>query len=133
MAKILILEPNRLLAQQYMRYLTREGHEVTWCEDAQEGVATADSLRPDIVIVELLLAGHSGVEFLYEFRSYADWLHVPVIILSGISQTNAGIADATLAELNIGAYMYKPDTELVRLNQIVTRLLKRPTDVARVA
>jgi DNA-binding response OmpR family regulator len=121
--KVLLLEPNRILAQQYSRYLEKEGYKVTWCENAQDGVAAADELHPDLVIVELFLAGHSGVEFLYEFRSYADWLQVPVIILSGVSQTSAGVADATLRELGVEAYLYKPDTSLVQLGNLLRRVL----------
>jgi two-component system, OmpR family, response regulator PfeR len=121
--KILLLEPNRMLAQQYTRYLEREGYEVTWCENAQDGVAAADELHPDMAIVELLLAGHSGVEFLYEFRSYQDWLNVPVIILSGVSQKSASVSDATLTDLGIAAYLYKPTTSLEQLGRLVGRCL----------
>ena len=119
--KILLLEPNRMLAEQYVRYLEREAYEVSWCENAQTGVAAADVLRPDLIIVELLLAGHSGIEFLYEFRSYVDWLAVPVVILSGISQWSAGVSDATLADLGVSAYLYKPDTSLDQLGRQVRR------------
>lgn len=119
--KILLLEPNRMLAQQYIRYLEKEGFEVTWCENAQDGIATADELHPDLVIVELLLAGHSGIEFLYEYRSYADWLNIPVIILSGINQSSSGVASITLKELGVAAYLYKPETSLDKIGQQIRR------------
>lgn len=110
-----------MLAEQYVRYLEREAYEVSWCENAQTGVAAADVLHPDLIIVELLLAGHSGIEFLYEFRSYVDWLAVPVVILSGISQRSAGVSDATLADLGVCVYLYKPDTSLDQLGRQVRR------------
>ncbi|MDB5182255.1 MAG: DNA-binding response regulator [Candidatus Saccharibacteria bacterium] len=122
--KILLLEPNRILAEQYSRFLEREGFEVTWCENAQDGVAAADELKPDIVILELLLAGHSGVEFLYEFRSYVDWLKLPVIILSSVTQASSGVSDATLAELGVGAYLYKPKASLSQIARLVRKSLK---------
>ena len=64
---ILLIEPSRLLAEQYCRFFESRGHSIAWREDAQGGVIAADEQKPDVVIVELLLAGHSGVEFLYEF------------------------------------------------------------------
>lgn len=128
--KILLLEPNRILAEQYTRYLEREGYKLIWCENAQDGVAAADELRPDAVIVELLLAGHSGVEFLYEFRSYVDWLTLPVIILSSVSQTSAGVSDATLTDLGVSAYLYKPETSLDQLGRCVKKVLKPITKKA---
>lgn len=120
--KILLLEPNRLLAQQYSSYLSSLGYEIVWRTDAQEGIVAADEYKPDIVIVELLLAGHSGVEFLYEFRSYADWQNVPAIVLSAATQASSRILDATLAELGIKAYLYKPETTLEKIGLIVARL-----------
>jgi DNA-binding response OmpR family regulator len=121
--KILLLEPNRLQAQQYQRFLESEGYQVFWSENAQDGIAIADTERPDLIIVELLLAGHSGIEFLYEFRSYADWLDTPVIVLSSVSQTDAGVAEKTLVDLKIGAYLYKSDISLPDISRVVHRLL----------
>ena len=121
--KILLLEPNRLLAQQYCAYLNGEGYEVVWRADAQAGVMVADELRPDLVIVELLLAGHSGIEFLYEFRSYSDWLRVPAVVLSAATKASSGIPSATLEELGVQAYLYKPETPLTKLGLVVRRLL----------
>lgn len=112
-----------MLAQQYIRFLEREGYEVKWCENAQDGVAAADEQHPDLVIVELLLAGHSGIEFLYEFRSYADWLETPVIVLSGMSKTSSGVSSDTLAELGVKAYLYKAETSLAKLASQVRRSL----------
>jgi len=125
--RVLLIEPNRLQAQQYTRFLTSKGHRVQWREDAQSAVLAADKAGVDVVIIELMLAGHSGIEFLYEFRSYGDWLHVPAIILSGISKSVAGVADATLRELGVSAYLYKPETSLQLLSQTLNRLpaLKR--------
>ncbi|CAN5385747.1 hypothetical protein BH10PAT3_BH10PAT3_5140 [soil metagenome] len=117
--KILLLEPNRLLAGQYCRYLENQGHTLAWREDAQSGINAADEMNPDLVIAELLLAGHSGVEFLYEFRSYADWLNVPVLILSGAPKSATGVSDETMQELGVAAYLYKPDTSLELLRRAV--------------
>ena len=121
--KILLLEPNRILAEQYSRYLEAEGYEIIWCENAQDGVAAADEFRPGLVIAELLLAGHSGVEFMYEFRSYADWLNTPVIILSSISRASAGVTDTTFRNLGVLAFLYKPETTLEELGRSVRRAL----------
>lgn len=123
--KLLLLEPNRLLAEQYQSYLETQRHTVVWRTDAQAGVITADDYKPDLVIFELLMAGHSGIEFLYEFRSYPDWLNVPVIILSGISERASGVPASTLEELGVNAYLYKPDITLKQLGETVQKLLTR--------
>lgn len=82
MSHILLIEPDRVLAETYAQALILEGHTVTPCAGAQAAILAADSQRPDLVILELQLIEHSGVEFLYEFRSYSDWQNIPVIIHS---------------------------------------------------
>lgn len=129
MVKILLLEPNRLLAQQYITYLTAQGYKVIWRADAQSGILAADENQPDIVVAELLLAGHSGVEFLYEFRSYSDWIRTPVFILSSVTRESSGIPSASFEELGVMGYLYKPETSLDKLGNLIERAvsaLKQP-------
>ncbi len=118
---ILLIEPSRLLAEQYCRFFESRGHSIAWREDAQGGVIAADEQKPDVVIVELLLAGHSGVEFLYEFRSYADWLEVPALLLSNVRREAAKIASETLSRLGVSTYLYKPETSLRKLELSVNK------------
>lgn len=119
--KILLIEPNRLLAGQYCSYFAAKGYDISWREDAQSGIVAADESTPDVVIVELLLAGHSGVEFLYEFRSYADWMSVPAVILSSATKPAMGLPESTLIELGVSSYLYKPNTSLEKLERIVKK------------
>jgi DNA-binding response OmpR family regulator len=69
-ANILFLESDRILASNLTKVFKRVGHQVSWHVDPQAAVLAADKNQPDLVIMDLLLAGRSGIEFLYEFRSY---------------------------------------------------------------
>lgn len=122
-AHILLLEPNRLLANQYKRFLEDSGYRVTWCQNAQNGINLADSEAPDIVIIELLLAAHSGIEFLYEFRSYSEWKQIPAIILSRVPRADISASDRVFKDLGVLAYLYKPETSLKRLGQKLESVL----------
>lgn len=113
MAAILLIEPDAVLAKTYGQALQAAGHEVTICAGAQTGVLAADHAQPDLVILELQLVEHSGIEFLYEFRSYVDWQAIPVILHTQVPQNEfAGSLDLLKNELNVGAYLYKPQTKL---------------------
>ena len=66
--------------------------------------------------MELQLVAHSGVEFLYEFRSYSDWKNIPVIINTHVPPSEfAGSRDLLRRELGVQAYLYKPHTTLKKL------------------
>jgi DNA-binding response OmpR family regulator len=120
MAKVLLIEPDAVLARTYMYALEQIGHEVHTAATAQAGVDVADRTSPDVVLLELQLVAHSGIEFLYEFRSYSDWQSVPVIILSHVPPAEFKESAGVMKEsLGVQEYYYKPKTNLKRIIQIV--------------
>ena len=123
MADVLLVEPDKPLAQIYVNALQAAGHSVTARAGAQAAISAADEHKPDIVILELQLVQHSGAEFLYEFRSYADWLDVPIIVLTNIPAGDvAGSRSLLYNELGVKQYLYKPHTNLRMLVQSVNEL-----------
>jgi DNA-binding response OmpR family regulator len=127
MAHVLLIEPDRLLAESYLQALQAAGHEVVACAGAQTAIQAADQTRPDVVILELQLVEHSGVEFLYEFRSYPDWQTIPVVVQSYIPSVEFADNQQSLrGQLGVTAYLYKPRTTLRQLVAAVNRQLAVP-------
>lgn len=121
--KILLIEPDLILAETYQRALESAGHQVAACPGAQTGILVADQIKPEAAIIEIQLVEHSGIEFLYEFRSYADWQHIPVIINTHVPISEfAGSWQLFRQELGINNYLYKPETKLSRLISAVNEL-----------
>lgn len=120
---ILLIEPDKLLARSYRQALEGVGHSVALSPTAQAAIHLADQQRPDLVILEIQLVSHSGIEFLYEFRSYTDWQTIPVIALSQIPPAEfMGSWQILQAELGVTAYYYKPHISLAKLVSIVTAI-----------
>jgi DNA-binding response OmpR family regulator len=116
MKSILLIEPNTLLAQTYTAALQHNGYNVTVAYGAQTAIDEADKQTPDLVIVELQLAAHGGIEFLHEFRSYAEWQSIPVIVNTLVSPAHvASVRAALINELGVCAVLYKPRTSLQQL------------------
>lgn len=116
MAHVLLLEPDRVLAQTYCQALTAAGHSVVPCASAQAAVLAADDRRPDVVILELQLIEHSGIEFLYEFRSYQEWQSLPVIAHTVVPFAEFdGCWPLLREQLGLREYLYKPHVSLRRL------------------
>ena len=124
MSNILLIEPDRVLAETYYLTLHRAGHKVVVCPSAQSAIMAADKTKPDLVVLELQLVAHSGVEFLYEFRSYADWQNIPVIVHTVVPPVEfAGSRDVLMHELGVSEYLYKPQTNLQKLVRCVGDLV----------
>jgi DNA-binding response OmpR family regulator len=131
MGRVLLIEPDRVLAGMYRLAFEREGHDVMMCASAQSAVFAADEWRPDIVVLELQLIGHSGIEFLYEFRSYTDWQLIPVIILSQVPAAEFSDSWNMLKdEIGVKAYYYKPFTSLKILTRAVAEQLADPPAIS---
>lgn len=116
MSRVLLIEPDNILAKTYARALESAGYKVEVVSNAQAAVNSADKLQPDVVALELQLVGHSGIEFLYEFRSYTEWQKIPVLLLTSVPpqefEDNWKLLNH---ELGVEAYLYKPSTNLDKL------------------
>ncbi|HET8991765.1 MAG TPA: response regulator [Candidatus Saccharimonadales bacterium] len=123
MSTILLIEPDRIMAGLYFNALTEAGHEVIYAPSAQTGILVADDVQPDLIILEIQLVEHSGIEFLYELRSYADWQAVPVIINSIVPPSEFQTSYELLSnELGVSAYLYKPNTKVAELLRVISKV-----------
>lgn len=113
MAQILIVDHHKTSKEVLIKLLESE-HSLHTSSTAEEAINKASNQRPDIIILELSLAGHSGLEFLYEFRTYADWLSVPVIVYTQIHLDEEVLKSRAWQQLD-AKYMYKPTTTLEQL------------------
>jgi len=120
MTHILVLESNTLLAATYAQAFTYSGYTVAVAHDAQQAITAADERTPDVVVLELQLPGHNGVEFLHEFRSYPEWQMIPVIVNTVLPPVRMhGLRQALQKDVGVSAIFYKPTTSLEALCRAV--------------
>lgn len=119
---VLLIEPNYSLGKTYQQALKQAGQAVSWQRSAQAAIAAADKRTPDAVVLELQLPGHSGVEFLYEFRSYTDWQAIPVVVHTFIPEERFALHRRQFKTLGISTYLYKPRTTLPQFLQSLHEL-----------
>jgi len=112
---VLIIEPDGILANTYQRAVVNAGENAYIAQNAQKAISMIDELKPSVIILELQLSGHSGIEFLHEFRSYEDWTNIKVIIHSSVPKTSLNLDARIWRQLGIYKYLYKATTSLDRL------------------
>ncbi len=120
--KILLLEPDAELAKTIAAFLSKKHHEVVTVASAQAAIHQADELKPDAVILELAIPEHNGIEFLQEFKSYSDWLDVPIFVYSRIPLADSNLTDQQWQKYGVNTYFYKPTTTLENLERAVSLL-----------
>jgi len=111
--KILICEDNKMASRTISVVLEREGYQTTTAEDGNLAIGLLDNNNYDLVIVDIHLPYHSGLELVKYLRSDLQ-KKTPVLIVSAFSdiqiQKQAG-------ELGVNGYIIKPfnPDELVRM------------------
>ncbi len=79
MARVLVIEDERDIADFIRRGLVLKGYEVDVAFDGEQGLAAARERMPDLVVLDLMLPGIDGIEACRRLRAVGD---VPIIILT---------------------------------------------------
>ena len=109
--RILIVEDDKLLSEMYRDAFEMARYEVITADGAQDALNKLDKEEAiDLLVLDMLLPGRSGVEILHELSSYADWQKIPVIMMSDMLRENVKISDKNLAKYGIRKIIYKPAT-----------------------
>jgi DNA-binding response OmpR family regulator len=124
MSHVLIVDADRRLRSAYSRALEAEDHVVAQAASAQAAIGACEDKKPDIIVLELQLQGHSGVEFLQELRSYPEWNAVPVLLHTFVPRESLQNFDQAFKTYGIVGYTYKPDTSLKKLVSLVEETLQ---------
>jgi DNA-binding response OmpR family regulator len=119
MAHVLLLEPDRVISNTIVKELSRRGLTVSVATNADTAIELSDEKRPDVLVCELSIPGHSGSEFIYEFRTYTDWKNIPIIIFSSLKPATEITNSKDWKLLDIQDLLYKPDTTLQKLGQSI--------------
>lgn len=118
---VLVVEDDVITADIVRAYLEKDGYDVTTAHDGQEGLSAAQYYSPDLIVLDLLLPGASGLDVCRTLRSE---LSIPIIMLTALSTEQD-----KLNGLDLGAddYMTKPFSprELVAR---VRAVLRRSTE-----
>ena len=96
-------EPNIIEAISFI--LSRDGWSGRAHSDGTNAVETASRLKPDVIILDVMLPGKSGYDILREIREEPDISGIPVLMLTARGQTK----DRELAEkAGASRFMTKP-------------------------
>ena len=103
--KILVAEddPNIVLSLEFL--LTRAGHEVAIAADGAAALALAESLRPDLLLLDVMLPAVDGFEVCRRIRQNQSTRDTKILMLTARgreSEMSKGLASGA------DAYMTKP-------------------------
>ncbi len=86
MTKVLLVEDDAWLAEMEADVLRKEGYEVEVAPHALSAIELVDSFVPDVIILDVLLAGSTAFAFLNELQSHSDTKEIPVVLCTNLAE-----------------------------------------------
>lgn len=117
--KIMIVDNEMEIVQLMKLYLSREGYEVVWTTDSTKAVALAQESNPDLILLDVVMPGLSGIQLCGKIREQSD---VPILFVSCKDQD----MDKVLG-LSIGGddYITKPFSPAELVARVKAHLRRR--------
>ncbi len=119
-ARILVVEDNRDNRELVVKVLARKGYEVAEAETAEEALALAAADPPDLILMDLNLAGMSGFEATRRLKADPRLKRVPVVAVTAYAMV--GDRERAL-EAGCDGYIPKP-VDVRRLPEQVSHFLR---------
>ena len=82
MARVLLIEDNEAQRDLYHDLLYYNGFDVLTAEDAQTGISLATTELPDVVVLDVMLPGVSGLVAAQRLTRHPSTAHIPIICTS---------------------------------------------------
>ena len=120
-SKLLLIEDEDSLAYTLKTFFEKENFNVEIVKDGEDALFQAESMKPDVVLLDWMLPNMSGLEICRQIRTAKDIKKTPIIFL-----TAKGEEEDKLKGLDTGAddYMTKPFSQmelLARINALLRR------------
>jgi DNA-binding response OmpR family regulator len=123
-AKVLVADDDPSMRDVICRKLKAAGHEVTAEDDGTAVLATAESAVPDVMVLDWMMPGLTGVEVCRAVRALPGMERVHIIVTSAMSQSDRA-HDAIAA----GADDYLPKPfDLNELRDMVAAAVQPPAE-----
>ena len=119
--RILIIEDEKGLTQSLSWYFNREGFETVIAHDGLDGLRKAQTLLPDVVLLDVMLPGLDGLKVCQQIRAGERTKSIPVLMITAKGEENDQVVGYT-----VGAddYVTKPFSNKVLLQKVKV-LLRR--------
>ena len=119
---LLLVEDDRALADLLMWHFDREGYDIVRTADGDEALILADERTPDLVILDWMIEGVSGIEVCRRLRRRASTAHVPIIMLTARGEESDRIRGLETGADDYVTKPFSPRELLARVAAVLRRV-----------
>jgi len=122
---LLVVDDDERIRSLLQRYLTTNGFRVSAAANAGEARALMKSMAFDLLIVDVMMPGETGLEFTRSIRAHDQ---TPVLMLTAMGEAQDRIAGLELGADDYLAKPFNPRELLVRIKAVLRRAAHAPRD-----
>lgn len=120
MSKVAIIEDDSAISQMYRIKFEAEGYTVETAENGKLGLALIEEMKPDIILLDLMMPEMGGEEMLTKLRATSWGANIKVIILTNMGESEA---PENIKALKIEAFILKANMTPRQVAELVKEQL----------
>ena len=120
MPKIAIIEDDQAISQMYRFKFEAEGYDVQTAENGKLGLELTEKMKPDIILLDLMMPEMNGDEMLIAMRKTTWGKSIKVIVLTNMGEQE--IPDS-IKDLNVNGIILKADMTPRQVAELVKNKL----------
>ena len=124
-AHILVIDDDDRLRELLRRFLSESGFRVTDAANAEQARHYLNGIAFDLLIIDVMMPGQNGVEFLAEIRPNND---VPALFLTALAETENRIDGLEAGADDYNGKPFEPRELILRIKRILSRQPQRLDD-----
>lgn len=97
--RVLVVDDEPMVRETLGQVLTEEGYVVDLAVDGETALERVQAARPDAILLDLMMPGMNGRQFLQELRENPAYEHVPVLIMTAVHGLNVNLATLGASEV----------------------------------
>jgi DNA-binding response OmpR family regulator len=118
---ILIIEDDRFIGEMYVRSLKKNGYDVDWMIDGNDGLIAARNKQYDLMLLDVMLPERRGTDILKALRGGKEDLipHTKVLVLTNFEQDDESRIEM---ERHANGYLIKAEITPSKLLSVIQQL-----------
>jgi len=119
---LLLVEDDRALADLLLWHFDKEGYDVVRTADGDEALLLAEERPPDLVILDWMIEGVSGIEVCRRLRRRSGTAHVPIIMLTARGEESDRIRGLQTGADDYVTKPFSPRELIARVGAVLRRV-----------
>ncbi|MFN7709670.1 MAG: response regulator [Holosporales bacterium] len=130
--RLLVVDDDTKLRQLLKQYLENNGFDVTSVESAIQARETLANIAVDLIILDVMMPGETGLEFAKKLRQAKDSrVTTPILMLTALGETNQRIEGLEAGVDDYLAKPFEPKELLLRIQSILRRTMSASSSVTQ--